>query len=137
MKILYFILFYVALGTAGITLPLLINQEFVPAEVSIGLVTVVMSSVGYNSSEKIMQLYDEKSNKKGAFFFNLVSLVIALLFTIYVCIRISDKFTLYIAAFAYVLSCAFWWYQNWNNKNLENTSAPDTLGGSIEQFNKP
>jgi hypothetical protein len=28
-----------------------------------------------------------------------------------------------------VLSCLFWWFQNWNNKNLEKTSASDALGG--------
>lgn len=137
MKIFFFVLFYVVLGTAGITLPWLINKDIVASEVAIGLVTIVVSTVGYNATEKVLQLIDEKSNSKKAALINISALVLALIFTIVVCNLIERPIAIIISIIAYLLSCLFWWFQNWNNKNLENTSAPDTLGGSIEQFNKP
>ena len=136
IKFVFFLIFYVLLGTTGVTIPLLLSDEFMPNEVSIGLVTIIMSTVGYNASERIMQLYDEKANKKVENFINLVALVIALMITIYVCIRVTKPSTIYIAAVFYFISCVFWWFQNWNNKHLENTHSATTLGGDIEQFNK-
>lgn len=136
IKFVFFLIFYVLLGTTGVTIPLLLSDKFMPNEVSIGLVTIVMSTVGYNASERIMQLYDEKANKKVENFINLVALVIALLFTIYVCIRVTKPSTIFIAVFFYFISCVFWWFQNWNNKHLENTHSTTTLGGDIKQFNK-
>lgn len=133
MKIFYFVLFYVVLGTAGITLPGLINRGLVSTEVSIGLMTIVMSFVEYSASERIMQIFEEKSKDKWMLFWNVTALVVALILTIIVCIRISDKAALYISLFAYLLSCVFWWYQNRGNKNLENTT---TLGGDASQFNE-
>lgn len=137
MKVFFFVLFYVVLGTAGITLPWLVNKDIVASEVAIGLVTIVVSTVGYNATEKVLQLIDEKSNSKKAALINISALVLALIFTIVVCNLIERPIAIIISIIAYLLSCLFWWFQNWNNKNLENTSAPDTLGGSIEQFNKP
>lgn len=137
MKVFFFVLFYVVLGTAGITLPWLVNKDIVASEVAIGLVTIVVSTVGYNATEKVLQLIDEKSNSKKAALINISALVLALIFTIVVCNLIEKPIAIIISIIAYLLSCLFWWFQNWNNKNLENTSAPDTLGGSIEQFNKP
>lgn len=135
MKIFFFVLFYVILGTAGITLPWLVNKDIVASEVAIGLVTIVVSTVGYNATEKVLQLIDEKSNSKKAAFVNISALVLALIFTIVVCNLIERPLAIIVSIIAYLLSCLFWWFQNWNNKNLENTSA-DTLGGGTEQFNK-
>lgn len=140
MKILFFVLFYVVLGTAGITLPWMVNKNIVVSEVAIGLVTIVVSTVGYNAAEKVLQLFDDEGktkSKKQTAFINISALFLALIFTMVVCNCIDSKYAIIISIIAYLLSCLFWWFQNWNNKNLENTSAPDTLGGSIEQFNKP
>ena len=90
-----------------------------------------MSTIGYNASERIMQLYDSNSrSQKTELFINLIALVIALLFTIYVCIWVLKPTTIWVSIIVYVLSCLFWWFQNWNNKNLEKTSASDALGGN-------
>ena len=130
MKFVFFLIFYVILGTTGITIPFLISQQFVPNEISIGFITIVMSTIGYNASERIMQLYDSNSrSQKTELFINLIALVIALLFTIYVCIWVLKPTTIWVSIIVYVLSCLFWWFQNWNNKNLEKTSASDALGG--------
>ena len=131
MKFAFFLIFYVILGTTGITIPFLISQQFVPNEISIGFITIVMSTIGYNASERIMQLYDSNSrSQKTELFINLIALVIALLFTIYVCIWGLKPTTIWVSIIVYVLSCLFWWFQNWNNKNLEKTSASDALGGN-------
>ncbi len=130
MKFVFFLIFYVILGTTGITIPVLISQQFAPNEISIGFITIVMSAIGYNASERIMQLYDSNSrSQKTELFINLIALVIALLFTIYVCIWVLKPTTIWVSIIVYVLSCLFWWFQNWNNKNLEKTSASDALGG--------
>lgn len=130
MKFVFFLIFYVILGTTGITIPVLISQQFAPNEISIGFITIVMSTIGYNASERIMQLYDSNSrSQKTELFINLIALVIALLFTIYVCVCVLKPTTIWISIIVYVLSCLFWWFQNWNNKNLEKTSASDALGG--------
>lgn len=130
MKFFFFLIFYVILGTTGITIPVLISQQFAPNEISIGFITIVMSNIGYNASERIMQLYDSNSrSQKTEMFINLIALVIALFCTIYVCICISNPTTVWFSIIVYVLSCLFWWFQNWNNKNLEKTSASDALGG--------
>ena len=131
MKFVFCWIFYVILGTTGITIPFLISQQFVPNEISIGFITIVMSTIGYNASERIMQLYDSNSrSQKTELFINLIALVIALLFTIYVCIWVLKPTTIWVSIIVYVLSCLFWWFQNWNNKNLEKTSASDALGGN-------
>ena len=130
MKFVFFLIFYVILGTTGITIPFLISQQFVPNEISIGFITIVMSTIGYNASERIMQLYDSNSrSQKTELFINLIALVIALLFTIYVCIWVLKPTTIWVSIIVYVLSCLFWWFQNWNNQNLEKTSASDAVGG--------
>lgn len=135
MKIAFFVLFYLLLGTAGITLPWLVNLTIVPYEAAIGLVTVVVSTVSYNASERILQIIEEKSNKKGPAFINIIALVLALLFTIIVCVLKDMGVAVWIAIIAYLLSCVFWWFQNKENKNLEDSSTP-TLGGDVSQFNK-
>lgn len=133
MRVLFFVFFYIMLGTAGISLPALINGDWSLIEISIGLITVVMSSVGYSATERIMQFYDEKPSKKSILFVHIIALVVALVLTVIVCVRLSDKYIIYVALFAYLLSCVFWWYQNWDNRNLENTSST-TLGGDASQF---
>jgi len=134
MKFLFFLLFYVILGTTGITLPWLVNQTIESSDVAIGLVTIIMSTVGYNATEKILQIIEEKANRKTTAFVNLVALVLALLVTIVVCNLIDKNIAIVISVIAYILSCSFWWFQNWNNKNIESTSQ-STLGGSSKQFN--
>ena len=142
MKILFFIFIYVLLGTLGITVPWAVHQEFIPSEIAIGLVTVAMSYVGYNASEKILESYDRKPHKKITLFLYVLSLIIILIITLLVCIRVTqdkhsndeNNFALYFSIGAYVISCIIWWIQNWNNKNFKNTSA-STLGGDSSQFN--
>lgn len=130
MKITFFIIFYVILGTTGITLPWLVEQAIVLDEVAIGLVTIVMSTVSYNATEQILRIIEEKKNLKDIAFVNIVALVFALIFTIVVC-HLDGVIAIIVSIIAYVLSCVFWWFQNRDNKNITSTS---TLGGDTSQF---
>lgn len=142
MKLIFFSFFYVCLGTIGITIPWFISGTVSLSEIAIGLVTIAISSVGYNASEKFLQFYDERPSKKAVLLFYLLSLLVTLILSILVCITVSkgdsdgkNYEVLYYSIPAYLISCIFWWVQNWNNRNFENTSA-STLGGKAEQFNR-
>jgi uncharacterized membrane protein len=133
MKLLFFILFYVIVGTTGITIPILIDHNCDIPAISIGLITIVVSTVGYNASEKIMELVDLDSKKKKIdLFLNLVAIVVVLLLTTVICISVSKQYKadIWIAGGAYIFSCIFWWFQNWNNKNFE-VNPTDAMGGKI------
>jgi len=140
MKISFFVIFYVILGTTGITIPWLVNHAIIPSEVAIGLVTIVVSTVGYSAAEKVLQLFEgneekgseERKKDKIVGYINLCALVFALIFTTIVCLLIGHPSALVISIIAYLLSCFFWWFQNRDNKNIEYTS---TLGGDANQFN--
>lgn len=135
IKLIFFGIFYILLGTTGISIPIVLNG-IVLEDISIGLVTIVVSTVGYASTEKVLQLFDEKTTKFEVVI-NLSMMVLALFCTIVVAICISknnSNVPLWISVVSYIISCVFWWYQNRDNKNLaENDSV---LGGSPSQFNK-
>ena len=136
MKFVFFLVFYVGFGTASIYIPILI-KGVIRSEISIGLLTIVMATVCYNASEKMLQLYSEHPKMKMAFFINLIAFAIVSIIAIVLCIGISQGSDLLIWSISlYVLSLLLWWYHNWDNKNLENTSAIDTMGGNNGQFNK-
>lgn len=132
MKITFFIIFYVFLGTTGITLPWLVEQAIVLDHVALGLVTIVMSTVSYNATEQILRIIEEKKNLKDIAFVNIVALVFALIFTIVVC-HLDGGIAIIVSIIAYGLSCVFWWFQNRDNKNIMNTST-SPLGGDTSQF---
>ena len=134
-KIIFFGIFYVVLGTAGISIPAILNGV-VLNEISIGLVTIVVSTVGYASAEKLLQLYDNKTTKLEVVI-NISMMVIFLFSTIVVAICISQNknqcITLWISIISYLISCALWWYQNRSNDNFNEDSA-ETLGGNSNKF---
>lgn len=132
-KIWFFIIFYLILGSTGVTLPLAFNG-FIINDVAIGLVTIVISTVGYASIERNLYLHDNNA-KKLELVINYGVIVLFFLATIFVSILISQKhdiLPLSIAVLAYIGSCSLWWYQNRNNDNFsDNQSA---LGGNSNQF---
>lgn len=132
-KIWFFIIFYLILGSTGVTLPLAFNG-FIINDVAIGLVTIVISTVGYASIERNLYLHDNHA-KKLELVINYGVIVLFFLATIFVSILISqnhDILPLSIAVLAYIGSCSLWWYQNRNNNNFsDNQSA---LGGNSNQF---
>ena len=66
-KIIFFGVFYIILGTLGLTIPsisyYLTNHRWPLDDISIGLITIVVSTVGYSTAEKII----DYRNKNGKF----------------------------------------------------------------------
>lgn len=136
IKIIFFGIFYILLGTAGISIPAILNGIIVN-EISIGLVTIVVSTVGYAATEKVLQLYDNKTTKLEVII-NLSMMVVFLFCTIIVAICISkntnENIPLWISIISYIISCFLWWYQNRDNTNLDEST--NALGGGLNQFSK-
>lgn len=139
-KILFFGVFYIILGTLGLTIPsisyCLTNHAWPLDDISIGLITIVVSTVGYSTAEKIIVLRGKKSNL-SEMLWNLVALVLSIVLTIFVVIFLGNEvicFPLILSCLAYILSCILWWYQNRDNDSFKNIGE-NALGGSPEQFN--
>lgn len=122
-KLIFFIL-YVLLGTTGITIPWAMTG-FNSFSISIGLVTLISSSVGYSSAEKIMGLFTQEissTNKKEAAY-NILAMIMSLLCTVFVSIWLSNNHTiwaLFLSIVAYIMTCIYWWHQNNDNKNFND-----------------
>lgn len=129
-KLIFFGVFYIGIGTIGITIPMGLNGPVIE-DIAIGLVTIVISTAGYASTEKILMLQSEKCTKLEILL-NMALPFIFFLSTVFVAISISNghkNLPLSIGITTYVISCAFWWYQNRDNKNFEDYTGP--LGGKI------
>ena len=140
-KILFFGVFYIILGTLGLTIPsisyYLTNHVWPLDDISIGLITIVVSTVGYSTAEKIIVLRGKKSNL-SEMLWNLVALVLSIVLTIFVVIFLGNEvicFPLILSCLAYIFSCILWWYQNRDNDNFNKNIGENALGGSPEQFN--
>lgn len=82
-KIIFFGVFYIILGTLGLTIPsisyYLTNHRWPLDDISIGLITIVVSTVGYSTAEKIIALRGKKSNLSETLW-NLIALVLSIVF---------------------------------------------------------
>lgn len=129
-KLIFFAIFYVLIGTIGITIPMSLNGPVIE-DIAIGLVTIVISTAGYASTEKILMLQSQKCTKLEILL-NMGLPFIFFICTVFVAISISSGhkvLPLSIAIATYIASCIFWWYQNRDNKNFEECTGP--LGGNI------
>ena len=123
-------MFYLLLGTLGITIPgvdyYLKNGEIATNDIAIGLITIVVSTVGYSAARIII-----KSNEKRELFWNIVALALSIVCNVFVVILLSnnrDDLSLILSGIAYFLSLILWWYQN-RNEDFVNPTNP--LGGVI------
>ena len=68
-KIAFFIVFYLLLGTLGITIPgvdyYLKNGEIATNDIAIGLITIVVSTVGYSAARIIIKSNEKRSIKSN------------------------------------------------------------------------
>lgn len=133
LKLSFFALYYVVIGTSSIWLPAIlyhINWE----DLAIGILTIVLSITGYASTEKVLSL--QSKDKKIEVLINISAVVIPLLVCVITTKMINSGmkwFSLSISIILYVLSCVLWWYQNRDNKTLDEST--DALGGGTNQFN--
>lgn len=131
IKFLFFAICYVVVGSAGIWIPYVVNGSYDPKTTALGLVSIVMSTIGYRATEKLLQLLgptNDNNRKEGAY--NAFALILSFIAAFIVSNRINDPKIIRVAIGAYLCAAAFWWYQNWNNSNFE-TKASDALGGEI------
>lgn len=130
LKVFFFLLYYVIIGTCSIWLPaFLFGIRW--QDIAIGFLTIVLSVVGYAATEKILSIVSD-ANVKMEVLINISAVVIPL----FVCVFISklvntdNKFwSILLSSILYILSCILWWYQNRNNKALDENF--NTLGGKI------
>ena len=87
-KCVFFGIFYVLIGTIGITIPMVLNGPVIE-DIAIGLVTIVISTAGYASTEKILMLQSEKCTKLEILL-NMGLPFIFFLCTVFVAISISS-----------------------------------------------
>lgn len=140
-KIIFLGVFYIILGTLGLTIPsisyYLTNHRWPLDDISIGLITIVVSTVGYSTAEKIIALRGKKSNLSETLW-NLIALVLSIVFTVFVVLFLGNGvicIPLILSILSYILSCILWWYQNRYNDNFNKNIGENALGGSREQFN--
>lgn len=101
------------------------------------MITIVVSTVGYSTAEKIIALRGKKSNLSETLW-NLIALVLSIVFTVFVVLFLGNGvicIPLILSILSYILSCILWWYQNRYNDNFNKNIGENALGGSREQFN--
>ena len=130
VKIVFFVVFCVLLGTLGITIPGVdhyLKVGTIPIDdISIGLITIVVSTIGYSAANIII-----KSNDKLDLLFNVCALTISIVSTVFIVILLSNNrgdISIWVSIIVYLLSLGFWWYQN---RNEDFVNPVDSLGGKI------
>ena len=129
MQLLIIIIF----GTSSIWLSALFGGLDLKAT-SLGFITIVISSMAPTCAEKILSLIG--SNKKFEVFVNFVITIMyfVICFVVIALINNDNKlFALIVSLSSYVSYPFVWWYQNLDNKILDEST--DALGGGLIQFN--
>lgn len=130
-KIVFFVVFCLLLGTLGVTIPgvdYYLKEGKIPIDdISIGLITIVVSTIGYSAANIII-----KSNNKLDLLFNVCALALSIVSTVFIVIFLSNKredISIWVSLVVYLLSLCFWWYQNRNEVIID---AENSLGGKIK-----
>lgn len=132
MKLLQ-LLIIIVLGTSSIWLSAMFGILDWKAT-SLGVITIVISSLAPTCAERILSLMG--SNKKFEVFVNYVIPTVScvLCFIVIAQINTGNRLcALIISGVAYVCYPFVWWYQNRDNKVLEEST--NALGGGLGQFN--
>ena len=131
-KIVFFVVFCLLLGTLGITIPgvdYYLKEGKIPIDdISIGLITIVVSTIGYSAANIII-----KSNDKLDLLFNVCALTLSIVSTVFIVIFLSNNrgdISIWVSVVVYLLSLCFWWYQNRNEFIID---PENSLGGKIKE----
>ena len=128
------LLIIIVLGTSSIWLSALFDNLDWKAT-SLGFITIVISSLAPSCAEKILSLIG--SSKKFEVFANYVIPIVSfvLCFVVISLISKNNKLgALTVSLLSYTSYPFIWWYQNLDNKNLDESV--DALGGGLSQFKK-
>ena len=122
------LLIIIVLGTSSIWLSALFdNLDWKAA--SVGFITIVISSLAPTCAEKILSLIG--SNKKFEVFVNYVIPIVSFVLCFVVISLINNDNKLG-ALISYACYPFVWWYQNLDNKILDESA--NALGGGLSQF---
>lgn len=127
------LLIIIGLGTSSIWLSALFDNLDWKA-VSLGFITIVISSLAPTCAEKILSLIG--SNKKFEVFVNYAIPIASFVLCFVVISQINNDnkvCALIISLLSYACYPFVWWYQNRDNKTLDESVNP--LGGRADQFN--
>lgn len=134
LKIAFFFIYYVIIGTCSIWLPaFLFGVRW--QDIAIGFLTIVLSVVGYAATEKILSIVSN-TDVKWEVLINISAVVLPLIICVIISKLIDEEckwWSLSLSSFLYISSCVLWWYQNRDNKTLDESV--NTLGGRVNQFN--
>lgn len=126
------LLIIIVLGTSSIWLSALFDNLDWKAT-SLGFITIVISSLAPTCAEKILSLIG--SDKKIEVFVNYVIPIVSfvLCFVVIALINNDKKIgALIISLLSYASYPFVWWYQNLDNKILDESA--NALGGGLSQF---
>ena len=131
-KLIFFLVFFIGFGTSSIWMSALF-LDIDSKDIIVGILTISIAAV-YTSAERILTLMRTKKIENNEDIVELTAVSVPIIISCIViwllekCIIASGV----LAGITYLLYCILWWYQNRDNKTLENSS--NALGGGVEQF---
>lgn len=131
-KLIFFVIFFIGFGTSSLWMSALF-LDIDCKDLIVGILTISIAAV-YTSAERILTLMRTKKIENNEDIVELIAVSFPIIISIFV-IGLLEKCTVLSAILAfmtYLLYCRLWWYQNRDNKTLEENS--NVLGGSAEQF---
>ena len=131
MKLIQLLLI-IGIGTSSIWLSALFGTLDWKAT-SLGFITILISSLAPTCAEKILALVG--SNKKFEVFINFVIAIVYFVVCIVVIALINNNertCAIFISIVSYAFYPFVWWYQNLDNKILDESA--NALGGGLSQF---
>lgn len=133
-KLIFFIVFFLICGSSSIWMSFLFLEVGLK-DITIGLITIAIASV-CASAEKVLEIVRAQQQIDNEDIIGLAAVVIPLLISIIVVgvLKKSEALAFGVSIIVYVSYCGLWWYQNRDNKTLEENS--NVLGGTTEQFKK-
>lgn len=133
-KLIFFIVFFLICGSSSIWMSFLFLEVGLK-DITIGLITIAIASV-CASAEKVLEIVRAQQQIDNEDIIGLAAVVIPLLISIIVVgvLKKSEALAFGVSIIVYVSYCGLWWYQNRDNKTLEENS--NVLGGATEQFKK-
>jgi len=104
-------------------------------DIVIGILTISIASV-YTSAERILTLMRKRKIEDNEDLIELIAVSAPIIISCIV-IGLIERYTaisVIVSLLSYILYCILWWYQNRDNKILDESA--NALGGGLSQFNK-
>lgn len=132
-KLIFFIVFFIGFGTSSIWMSVLF-LDIDCKDIIVGILTISIAAV-YTSAERILTMMRTKRIDNNEDIIELIAVSVPIIISCIV-IGLLEKCIIasgIIVIITYLLYCSLWWYQNRDNKTLDEST--DALGGGTNQFN--